>query len=74
MRNNVQLGKSPSTTERTIVFATQYAEHFSPAFLFTKGRRDVPRPLHQAFGVKGKGALYAVDAPFLVSVSRPQSS
>ncbi len=64
--NNVGLGKVASTTERLSLFATQYAEHFSPAFLFTKGDADFPGHFIMRFGVRGQGELYAVDAPFLV--------
>jgi 4-amino-4-deoxy-L-arabinose transferase-like glycosyltransferase len=63
--NSVGLGKETSILGQIKTFSTQYIEHFSPVFLFTKGDIGYPGHFINRFSVKGVGQLYIVDGLFL---------
>jgi 4-amino-4-deoxy-L-arabinose transferase-like glycosyltransferase len=63
--NSVGLGKTTSIAEQIKTFSTQYLEHYSPIFLFTKGDIGYPGHFIKRFSVSGMGQLYIVDGLFI---------
>jgi len=64
--NNVGLSHVQDPINQGKIFAKQYIQHFSPAFLFTQGDIDFPGHFIRRFSPKGLGELYIVEAPFIL--------